>query len=170
MHTSIHYLTRRMPNVRDDSKHGSGRNCVKKSKSGTTICHSSSLASRMACHERGENGPESNGPAMSERRDRSELRRACPSTPALSGRRSGHHFTSLAPLASRMVEAPGFAPGSENTSPQESTMRIHLCSVAPGVKRRKNRRAPTPKNLAADVRDHRQQPACLNDIQFRPAG
>ena len=28
--------------------------------------------------------------------------------------------------ASRMVEAPGFAPGSENTSPQESTMRIRF--------------------------------------------
>jgi hypothetical protein len=25
-----------------------------------------------------------------------------------------------------MVEAPGFAPGSENTSPQESTMRIRF--------------------------------------------
>ena len=69
-----------------------------------------------------------------------------------------------------MVEAPGFAPGSENTSPQESTMRIRLCRVAPGVKRRKNRRAPTPENLAADVQGGRQQPACLNDIQYRPAG
>ena len=26
----------------------------------------------------------------------------------------------------RIVEAPGFAPGSENTSPQESTMRIRF--------------------------------------------
>src|SRR3954469_7356951 len=69
-----------------------------------------------------------------------------------------------------MVEAPGFAPGSENTSPQESTMRIRLCGVAPDVKRRKNRQAPTSKNLAADVRDSRQPPACLNDIQFRPTG
>jgi len=54
-------------------------------------------------------------------------------------------FASLAPLASRMVEAPGFAPGSENTSSQDSTMRIRLCGVAPDVKRRKNRQAPTPK-------------------------
>jgi len=44
------------------------------------------------------------------------------------------------------VEAPGFAPGSENTSPQDSTMRIRLCGVAPDVKRRKNRQAPTPKS------------------------
>ncbi len=49
-------------------------------------------------------------------------------------------------------------------------MRIRLCSVAPGVKRRHNRLAPTPENLAADVRDGRQQPACLNDIHFQPAG
>ena len=69
-----------------------------------------------------------------------------------------------------LVEAPGFAPGSENTSSQESTMRIRLCSVAPGVKRRKNRRAPTPESLATDVRDGRQQPAYLNDIHFQPAG
>ena len=68
------------------------------------------------------------------------------------------------------MEAPGFAPGSENTSSQESTMRIRLCSVAPGVKKRKNRRAPTPKSLVAAVQGGRQQPACLNDIQFRPAG
>ena len=68
------------------------------------------------------------------------------------------------------MEAPGFAPGSENTSSQESTLRIRLCSVAPGVKRRKNRRAPTPENLAADVQGGHQQPAYLNDIQFRPAG
>jgi hypothetical protein len=73
-------------------------------------------------------------------------------------------------LLKKMVEAPGFAPGSENTSPQESTMRIRLCSVAPGVKKRNNRRAPTPENLAADVQGGRQQPACLNDIQYRPAG
>ena len=79
-------------------------------------------------------------------------------------------FASLASLASRMVEAPGFAPGSENTSSQESTLRIRLCSVAPDVKKRKNRRAPTPENLVADVQGGRQQPACLNDIQFRPAG
>ena len=82
----------------------------------------------------------------------------------------GAPFVSLALLASRMVEAPGFAPGSENTSPQESTLRIRLCSVAPDVKKRKNRRAPTPKSLVADVQGGRQQPACLNDIQFRPAG
>jgi len=68
------------------------------------------------------------------------------------------------------MEAPGFAPGSENTSPQESTMRIRLCSVAPGVKKRNNRRAPTPENLVADVQGGRQQPAYLNDIQYRPAG
>jgi hypothetical protein len=49
-------------------------------------------------------------------------------------------------------------------------MRIRLRSVAPDVKRRQNRRAPTPENLAADVQGGRQQPACLNDIQFRPAG
>ena len=48
-------------------------------------------------------------------------------------------------LLKKMVEAPGFAPGSENTSPQESTMRIHLYNVAPDVKRRKNRQTPTPK-------------------------
>lgn len=69
-----------------------------------------------------------------------------------------------------MVEAPGFAPGSENTSPQESTMRIRLYQVAPGVKRRNNRRAPTQESLAADVPGGRQQPAYLNDIQYRPAG
>jgi hypothetical protein len=69
-----------------------------------------------------------------------------------------------------VVEAPGFAPGSENTSPQESTMRIRLCRVAPGVKKRNNRRAPTPNNLVADVQGGRQQPAYLNDIQYRPAG
>ena len=68
------------------------------------------------------------------------------------------------------MEAPGFAPGSENTSSQESTMRIRLYNVAPGVKKRKNRRTPTPESLAADVRDGRQQPACLNDIHFQPAG
>jgi hypothetical protein len=45
----------------------------------------------------------------------------------------------------RRLEAPGFAPGSENTSSQDSTMRIRLCGVAPDVKRRKNRQAPTPK-------------------------
>jgi hypothetical protein len=39
-------------------------------------------------------------------------------------------------------------------------MRIRLYGVAPGVKRRKNRREPTPENLAADVRGGRQQPAC----------
>jgi len=44
-------------------------------------------------------------------------------------------------------------------------MRIHLCCVVPGVKRRKNRRAPAPKNLAANVRGSRQKPACLNDIR-----
>jgi hypothetical protein len=49
-------------------------------------------------------------------------------------------------------------------------MRIRLYVVASGVKRRKNRRKPTPENLAANVRDGRWQPACLNDIQFRPAG
>jgi hypothetical protein len=49
-------------------------------------------------------------------------------------------------------------------------MRIRLCSVAPGVKKRKNRRAPTPESLAADVQGGRQQPACLNDIHFQPAG
>ena len=49
-------------------------------------------------------------------------------------------------------------------------MRIRLCSVAPGVKKRNNRREPTPKSLAVDVQGGRQQPACLNDIQFRPAG
>ena len=49
-------------------------------------------------------------------------------------------------------------------------MRIRLCSVAPGVKKRKNRRAPTPKSLVAAVQGGRQQPACLNDIQFQPAG
>ena len=69
-----------------------------------------------------------------------------------------------------VVEAPGFAPGSENTSSQESTVRIRLCRVAPGVKKRNNRQAPTPESLAADVRDGRQRPACLNDIQSRPAG
>ena len=68
------------------------------------------------------------------------------------------------------MEAPGFAPGSENTSSQESTVRIRLCSVAPSVKKRKNRQAPTPESLAADVRDGRQQPAYLNDIHFQPAG
>jgi hypothetical protein len=49
-------------------------------------------------------------------------------------------------------------------------MRIRLCSVASGVKKRNNRRTPTPENLVADVQGGRQQPACLNDIQFRPAG
>ena len=49
-------------------------------------------------------------------------------------------------------------------------MRIRLCSVAPDVKSRKNRQAPTPKNLAVDVRGNRQPPAYLNDIHFRPAG
>jgi hypothetical protein len=49
-------------------------------------------------------------------------------------------------------------------------MRIRLYQVAPGVKRRNNRRAPTPENLAADVQGGRQQPAYLNDIQYRPAG
>jgi hypothetical protein len=68
------------------------------------------------------------------------------------------------------MEAGGFAPPSENTSSQESTMRIRLYVVASGVKRRKNRRKPTPENLAANVRDGRWQPACLNDIQLRPAG
>jgi hypothetical protein len=32
-----------------------------------------------------------------------------------------------------LVEAPGFAPGSENISPQDYTMRIRLCVVAPDV-------------------------------------
>jgi hypothetical protein len=49
-------------------------------------------------------------------------------------------------------------------------MRIRLCRVAPGVKRRNNRREPTPKSLVADVQGGRQQPACLNDIHFQPAG
>ena len=44
-------------------------------------------------------------------------------------------------------------------------MRIRLCVVAPGVKKRNNRLEPAPKNLAADVRGSRQQPACLNDIR-----
>ena len=39
-------------------------------------------------------------------------------------------------------------------------MRIRLYKVAPGVKKRKNRRKPAPENLAADVRCGRQQPAC----------
>ena len=42
------------------------------------------------------------------------------------------------PAVSRM-EAAGFAPASEHTSPQESTMRIRVCGVAPRVKTRKNR-------------------------------
>ncbi len=49
-------------------------------------------------------------------------------------------------------------------------MRIRLYIVAPAVKKRKNRRTPAPENLAASVRDARWPPACLNDIQFRPAG
>jgi hypothetical protein len=38
-------------------------------------------------------------------------------------------------------------------------MRIRLCGVAPGVKKRKNRRAPTLKNLAAAVQGGQLQPA-----------
>jgi hypothetical protein len=34
-------------------------------------------------------------------------------------------------------------------------MRIRLCSVAPGVKKRKNRRAPVPESLAVTVQDDR---------------
>ena len=49
-------------------------------------------------------------------------------------------------------------------------MRIRLCVVAPGVKKRNNRLEPAPENLAASVRDARWPPAYLNDIQFRPAG
>ena len=45
-----------------------------------------------------------------------------------------------------------------------------LLSVAPGVKKRKNRRAPVPENLAATVQDDRLPPACLNDIRSPPAG
>jgi hypothetical protein len=35
------------------------------------------------------------------------------------------------------MEAPGFAPGSENTSPQESTMRIRFYGLASGVEKRR---------------------------------
>jgi hypothetical protein len=54
------------------------------------------------------------------------------------------------------MEAAGFAPASEHTSPQDSTMRIRLCIVVPDVKRRNNRRAPTPGDLAS--RRPRQPP------------
>ena len=46
-----------------------------------------------------------------------------------------------------------------------------LKRVAPDVKKqRRTARSQPRKSLAADVRDGRQQPACLNDIQSRPAG
>ena len=58
-----------------------------------------------------------------------------------------------------MVEAPGVAPGSENTCTQEYYGAYPPLSVAPGVKERQNRRAPVPENLAATVQDDRLPPA-----------
>jgi hypothetical protein len=57
--------------------------------------------------------------------------------------------------ASRMVEAPGFAPGSENTSPQEYYDAYPLLkSRSRREEAAKNRRKPAPVSLVADVRDH----------------
>ena len=72
---------------------------------------------------------------------------------------------------SRMVEAAGFAPASENTSPQEYYDAYPLLSCRPRREEAaKNRRGPAPENLITGVRDTRRRPACLNDIHSRPAG
>jgi hypothetical protein len=48
---------------------------------------------------------------------------------------------------SRMVEAAGFAPASENTSPQESTMRIRFYFVAPDVEKRRRTVGSQPQKI-----------------------
>jgi hypothetical protein len=54
-----------------------------------------------------------------------------------------------------MVEAPGFAPGSENTSPQECYDAYPLLkSRSRREEAAKNRRKPAPENLVTDVRNN----------------
>lgn len=63
------------------------------------------------------------------------------------------------PVLRKVVEAPGVAPGSEHTSPQESTC-VAVSEVSrPTSRSGQNRRAPVPENLAAMVRDGPGQPA-----------
>jgi len=60
----------------------------------------------------------------------------------------------------KVVEAPGVAPGSENTSPSESTCVAASVVSRPTSRTGENRRAPAPENLAGTVQDNRCQPAC----------
>ena len=69
------------------------------------------------------------GPAMSEPRNAAS-RMACQPKLAAGSRRPTYAKATVGILRldreRRVVEAPGFAPGSENTSSQESTMRIRV--------------------------------------------
>jgi hypothetical protein len=47
-----------------------------------------------------------------------------------------------------MVEAAGFAPASENTSPQESTMRIRFENLASDVKKQRRTVGSQPRKVS----------------------
>ena len=96
-------------------------------------------------------------------------RGAAPAAPAMTLTIPGYPDGGHIPVKFTQA-APGVAPGSENTSPSESTCVAASVVSRPSSRNGQNRRAPAPENLAGTVQGDQCQPAYLNDIRSPPAG